>query len=76
MGSLRSIRFGVLGGVVALVAVFGLCYLLADTRAGQGESNKKGGGVNREATEREIIRVEPTASEASRAPRRTSSNPG
>ena len=61
MGSLRSIRFGVLGGVVALVAVFGLSYLLADTRAGQGESNKKGGGMKREAMEREIIRVEPIA---------------
>jgi hypothetical protein len=56
MGSLRSIRFGVLGGVVALVAVFGLSYLRADARAGQGESNKKG-----EAMEREIIRVEPIA---------------
>ena len=70
MGSLRSIRFGVLGGVVAYVAVFGLSYLLADGRAGQGESDKKGGGVKREA-----IRVS-TASEASRAPRRTSANPG
>jgi 2-iminobutanoate/2-iminopropanoate deaminase len=42
-----------------LVAVFGLSYLLTDTRAGQGESNKKGGGMKREAMEREIIRVEP-----------------